>query len=80
MQPVDRVGAAGRGQRGACAQKGETVKIACIDPLSGLFAAVGQNQLKSFQFIAEHFNKQEPGRREVRDGGFDNKLLARRRA
>jgi len=37
----------------ALAQKGETVKVAWIDPLSGLMASVGQNQLKSFQFVAE---------------------------
>ena len=30
----------------AFAQKGETVKIAWIDPLSGLMAPVGNNQLK----------------------------------
>ena len=52
---------------GALAQKGETVKIAWIDPLSGLMAAVGTNQLKSFQFFAEEFNKKNAGRREVRD-------------
>ena len=34
----------------ALAQKGETVKIAWIDPLSGLMAPVGSNQVKSFQF------------------------------
>ena len=28
--------------------------------LSGLMAAVGTNQLKSFQFIAEEFNKKNP--------------------
>ena len=38
------------------AQKGETVKIAWIDPLSGLMAPVGSNGLKSFKFIAEEFN------------------------
>ena len=30
-------------------------------------APVGQNQLKSFQFMAEHFNKKNAGRRQVRD-------------
>ena len=40
----------------ALAQKGETVKIAMIEGLSGPFANVGQNQLKSWQFVAEHFN------------------------
>ena len=38
---------------GAIAQKGETVRIAFMDPLSGPFANVGQNQLKSWQFSAE---------------------------
>ena len=42
---------------GAFAQKGETVKIAWLDPLSGLMAAVGTNQLKTFQFLTEEFNK-----------------------
>ena len=46
----------------ALAQAGQTVKIAYIDPLSGPFANVGQNQLKSFQFIAEQFNKKNAGR------------------
>ncbi len=40
----------------AFAQKGETVKIAWIDPLSGLMAPVGSNQVKSFQFFAEKFS------------------------
>jgi branched-chain amino acid transport system substrate-binding protein len=36
----------------AFAQAGETVKIAWIDPLSGLMAPVGSNQLKdSFNFL-----------------------------
>lgn len=38
---------------GALAQKGETVRIAMIEGLSGLFANVGQNQLKSWQLVAE---------------------------
>jgi len=40
----------------AFAQKGETVKIAWIDPLSGLMAPVGSNQVKSFQMFAEKFS------------------------
>jgi branched-chain amino acid transport system substrate-binding protein len=40
----------------AYAQKGETVKIAWIDPLSGLMAPVGSNQVKSFQMFAEKFS------------------------
>ena len=38
---------------GAFAQKGETVKIALIEGLSGPFANVGQNQLKSWQLMAQ---------------------------
>ena len=59
---------------GAFAQKGETVKIAFIDPLSGPFANVGQNQLKSWQFITERLSgaKNVAGVKfEVT--GFDNK-------
>lgn len=41
------------GMTAAFAQSGETVKIAFIDPLSGPFANVGQNQLQSWRFIAE---------------------------
>lgn len=58
----------------AHAQKGETVKIAFIDPLSGPFANVGQNQLKSWQFAAEKLSgaKNAAGVKfEVT--GFDNK-------
>jgi len=43
----------------AVAQKGETVKIAMIEGLSGPFANVGQNQLKSWQFVAEHMTPEE---------------------
>ena len=58
----------------AFAQKGETVKIAWLDPLSGLMAAVGTNQLKSFQFIAEEFNKKNPAGVKFEIIGIDNKL------
>ena len=40
----------------AFAQKGETVRIAMIEGLSGPMANVGQNQLKSWQFVAEKLN------------------------
>ena len=39
------------GAAGAFAQKGETVKIAMIEGLSGPFANVGQNQLRTWQMI-----------------------------
>jgi branched-chain amino acid transport system substrate-binding protein len=44
----------------AHAQKGETVKIAWIDPQTGLMGPVGNNQLKSWQFFAEKFSKSNP--------------------
>lgn len=58
----------------ALAQKGETVKIGWVDPLSGLMAPVGQNQIKSFQFIAEHFNKSNPAGVKFEMVPIDNKL------
>jgi branched-chain amino acid transport system substrate-binding protein len=58
----------------AFAQKGETVKIAWIDALTGLTAATGQNQLKSFQFLAEQFNKNNPAGVKFEIVSFDNKL------
>ncbi len=58
----------------AVAQKGETVRIAFMDPLSGPFANVGQNQLKSWQFAAEHFsNAKNPAGVKFEVVGFDNK-------
>lgn len=58
----------------AHAQKGETVKIAWIDPLSGLMAPVGQNQVKSFQFFAEKFNATNPAGVKFEIIAIDNKL------
>jgi branched-chain amino acid transport system substrate-binding protein len=59
----------------AFAQKGETVKIAWIDPLSGLMAPVGSNQLKSFQFFAEKFSgANNPAGVKFEVIGLDNKL------
>ena len=57
----------------ALAQAGETVKIAFIDPLSGPFANVGQNQLKSWQFSAEQFNKKNAAGVKFEFVAFDNK-------
>lgn len=56
------------------AQQGETVRIAHIDPFSGPFANVGQNQLKSWQFMAERLGgaKNEAGVK-FDIVGFDNK-------
>jgi branched-chain amino acid transport system substrate-binding protein len=58
----------------ASAQKGETVKIAWLDPLSGLMAAVGTNQLKTYQLIAEDFNKKNASGVKFEIIGIDNKL------
>jgi branched-chain amino acid transport system substrate-binding protein len=58
----------------AFAQKGETVKIAWIDPLSGLMGPVGNNQLKSFQYFAEIFSKTNPAGVKFEVIGIDNKL------
>ena len=59
---------------GAFAQSGETVRIAFIDPLSGPFANVGQNQLKGWQFIAEaKSGKANPAGVKYEVVGFDNK-------
>ena len=57
----------------AFAQSGQTVKVAFIDPLSGPFANVGQNQLKSWQFVAEQFNKKNAAGVKFEMVSFDNK-------
>ena len=59
---------------GAHAQKGETVKLAYIDALSGLMGPVGQNQVKTFQFLAEKYNKSNPAGVKFEIVTFDNKL------
>ncbi|MDB5818728.1 MAG: livK, partial [Rhizobacter sp.] len=58
----------------ALAQKGETVKVAWIDPLSGLMGPVGANQLKSVQYFAEVVNKNNPAGVKFEIIGMDNKL------
>jgi branched-chain amino acid transport system substrate-binding protein len=57
----------------ALAQAGQTVKLAFMDPLSGPFANVGQNQLKSWQFTADHFNKKNAAGVKFEVVAFDNK-------
>ncbi len=52
----------------------QTVKIAWLDPLSGLMAAVGTNQLKSFQFLAERFSQKNKAGVKFEIIGIDNKL------
>jgi len=62
------------GMTAALAQKGETVKIAWLDPLSGLMAAVGTNQLKTTQFLAEEFNRKNASGVKFEIIAIDNKL------
>ena len=58
----------------AYAQKGETVKIAHIDPFSGPFANVGQNQLKSWQIVMERLSgAKNPAGVKFEIAPFDNK-------
>jgi branched-chain amino acid transport system substrate-binding protein len=57
----------------ALAQAGQGVKIAFIDPLSGPFANIGQNQLKSWQFSAENFNAKNAAGVKFELVAFDNK-------
>ena len=67
--------ASGRRPRPAPSRsQGQVVKIAWIDPLSGLMAPVGNNQLKSWQFLAEKFNKNNPAGVKFEIVGIDNKL------
>ena len=53
---------------------GQVVKMAWIDPLSGLMGPVGTNQLKSWQFFADKFNANNPAGVKFEVVGMDNKL------
>ncbi|HMN80408.1 MAG TPA: branched-chain amino acid ABC transporter substrate-binding protein [Burkholderiaceae bacterium] len=58
----------------AFAQSG-TVKIAWIDPLSGMMAPVGQNMIRSWQYVAEYANaKKMAGGATFEMVPFDGKL------
>lgn len=58
----------------APAVSADTLKIAFIDPLSGPFAPVGQNQLKSWQAMAELANQSKWAAGHTFEVvGFDNK-------
>jgi branched-chain amino acid transport system substrate-binding protein len=58
----------------AFAQQGETVKIALIDPQTGLMGPLGLNQMRSWQFFAEEFSKKNPAGVKFELIAFDNKL------
>lgn len=52
----------------------ETLRVAYIDPLSGPFAAVGQNIFNSYQFIIDKANREKwAGEHKLEMTGFDNK-------
>ena len=52
----------------------DTIKVAFIDPLSGPFAPVGQNLLRSYQAVAEIANREKwAGGHTFEVTGFDNK-------
>ena len=58
----------------AFAQAGETVKIVMIEAFSGLMAPVGNNQLKTYQFLAEKYNANNPAKVKFEIVSIDNKL------
>ena len=58
----------------AHAQKGETVKIALIDPQTGLMGPLGTNQMRSWQYFADEFSKNNPAGVKFEIVAFDNKL------
>jgi branched-chain amino acid transport system substrate-binding protein len=53
---------------------GQTVKLMWIDPLTGLMGPVGNNQLKTQQFLAERFSATNPAGVKFEVVGVDNKL------
>src|SRR6187549_2084247 len=59
----------------ALAQKGETVKMVRIDPLTGLLGPVGVSQAKGYQFFAEKFSGAgNPAGVKFEVTAIDNKL------
>jgi branched-chain amino acid transport system substrate-binding protein len=57
------------------AASAETVKIAYIDTLSGLMGSLGNNELKSWQYVTEVANQQDwAGGQKFEMVAFDNKL------
>ncbi|MGY8903912.1 MAG: branched-chain amino acid ABC transporter substrate-binding protein [Burkholderiales bacterium] len=57
----------------AFAQKGETIRIGMIEGLSGPFGNVGQNQLKSWQFVIDRVNAKNPAGVKLEIVPFDSK-------
>ncbi|HEY4956240.1 MAG TPA: ABC transporter substrate-binding protein, partial [Caldimonas sp.] len=59
---------------GAKPLQGQVVKLAWIDPLSGLMGPVGNNQLNSWKFMIDKFNASNPAGVKFEVVGFDNKV------
>jgi branched-chain amino acid transport system substrate-binding protein len=53
---------------------GKTVKLAWIDPQTGLMGPVGNNQLNTVRFMAEKYNASNPAGVKFEIVPFDNKL------
>jgi branched-chain amino acid transport system substrate-binding protein len=66
--------AAAQAKAGAKPLQGQVVKMAWIDPLSGLMGPVGNNQLNSWKFEIERFNANNPAGVKFELVGLDNKL------
>ncbi len=54
--------------------QGQVVKLAWIDPLSGLMGPVGNNQLNSWKYMVDKFNANNPAGVKFEIQGIDNKL------
>ncbi len=62
------------GATSASAQQGETVRIAMIEGLSGPFANIGNNELKTYQYVASQLNaKENPAGVTFEIEGMDSK-------
>jgi branched-chain amino acid transport system substrate-binding protein len=58
----------------ATAAFADNIKIAYMDPLSGPFAPIGENTLRSWQYVAEIANRERwAGNHTLKITGFDNK-------
>jgi branched-chain amino acid transport system substrate-binding protein len=66
--------AAAQNKAAAKPLQGQVVKLAWIDPLSGLMGPVGNNQLNSWKFAIDKFNADNPAGVKFEITGFDNKV------
>ena len=66
--------AAAQAKAAAKPLQGQVVKLAWIDPLSGLMGPVGNNQLNSWKFAIDKFNADNPAGVKFEITGFDNKV------